>query len=347
MLLLDPLTRRLRPASEDVVDHRGSTEHELFLEQVETQSEPHVDLQDVRRDLARARSDAAASARAAGARLAAVPLPVLPDHDGQVTPKERYRLMLAEFAEIGRDAIACGTHVHVEISDDDEGVAVIDRLRAWLPLVLALSANSPYFRGTDTGHASWRAQVWDTWPSAGPIEPFGGAFEYRAAVADLVASGAAIDEAMVYFDARLARSYPTVEIRVADVCTDLDDTLVVAAIVRGLVETQSAMWRRLTPVPRWRVDLLRAARWQARRNGLDGQLIDPTTGKLVTAARALATLMQSIEPALRDAGDFDLVREGVERLLRDGTGAARQRAVAGSQLDLVAVVDDVIARTAH
>ncbi|MFT4081772.1 MAG: glutamate--cysteine ligase [Nocardioides sp.] len=344
MLLVDPHTRRPVPSSDQVVDEDGA-EHELFLEQVETQSDPHHAIAEVRRDLTRSRLVAAEAARAAGTRLAAMPTPIIPAADWHITPKLRYRLMLARFGEVGRRALVCGTHVHVQIRDDDEGVAVLDRLRPWLPLVLALSANSPFGLGVDTGYASWRSQVWESWPSAGPTEPFGDAATYRRAVTDLIDSGAAMDPGMIYFDARLSSSYPTVEVRVCDVCTDLDDTMVIAAVVRALVETCAEAWRLREPACDWRVELLRAARWRARRDGLGDRLIDPLTGRLVPATEALGTLLERIGPALRDAGDDGLVERGLRRLHRHGTGAARQRLMAGPDHDLRAVVDDMIART--
>ena len=111
---------------------------------------------------------------------------------------------------------------------------MIDRIAAWLPLLLALSSNSPFWQGHDTGYASFRTVIWGLWPTAGPSGPFGDAAGYDAAVADLVRSGAALDVGMVYFDARLSASYPTVEIRVADVCTDVRDAVLLAALSRAL-----------------------------------------------------------------------------------------------------------------
>jgi carboxylate-amine ligase len=347
MFLVDPATRQLVPASGRATSDAGDVEQELFLEQLEIQSSPHRDLDALAADLRDARRGAAAAADSAGARLAVMATPVLPGAEGEVTPKARYHRMMQRYGEVGRRALACGMHVHVDVADDEEAVAVVDGLRPWLPLVLAMSAGSPFDLGVDTGYASWRAQVWESWPSAGAVEPFGDAAGYRRAVAALIESGAAIDEGMIYLDARPARSFPTVEVRVADVCTDLRDTVLVAAVVRALVDTCADAWHAgRTPQP-WRVDLLQAARWRARRDGLTGALLDPLTGRPAPAAEVLATLQRTIVPALARAGDQDLVGEGIARLLRDGNGARRQRAAAGDDLDLVAVVDDVLRRTAE
>lgn len=348
MFLVDARTRRLVPAADRAVqapESHAELDQELFLEQVEIQSAPHRDISELLRDLRDSRRTAVSAAEAVGAELAAMPTSVVAAEEGRVTPKERYEHMVSRFGEVGRRALVNGTHVHVDVSDDEEAVAVVDRLTPWLPLVLALSTNSPFHAGTDTGYASWRSETWEAWPSAGPVEPFGDAAGYRRSVTTIIEAGAALDEGMIYFDARLARSFPTVEIRVADVCTDLEDTAVVAAVLRGLVDTCAAQWRDGQPLAPWRIELTRAARWRARRDGLTAELIDPLTGHPVEARTALETLVQWIAPALDEHGDRDLVQSGVERLLTAGTGAERQRTVAGPDLDTRAVVDDVVRRT--
>lgn len=347
MFLVDPQTRLLMPASRQAVDVAGSEddlEQELFLQQVETQSDPHLGIADLLVDLQATRRTAIEAAEAVGAGLAAMPTGVLAG-EGQVTPKQRYERMLTRFGRVGRQALVNGTHVHVDVTDDEEAVAVVDRLAPWMPLVLAMSTNSPFDAGTDTGYASWRAEVWESWPSAGPVEPFGDAAGYRRSVAAIIDSGAALDEGMIYFDARLARAFPTVEIRVADVCTELADTVVIAAVLRALVDTCAVAWRQGEPFSPWRVELSRAARWRARRDGLSGSLIDPTHGRLTSARHALDAMVQTIGPSLDRHGDRDLVEHGIERLVTGGTGADHQRRIAGDGLDLAAVVDDIVRRT--
>jgi carboxylate-amine ligase len=250
--------------------------------------------------------------------------------------------MLDLYGAVGKRGPVCGMHVHVEVDGDDEGVRVLDRLQPWLPVLVALSANSPFDRGIDTSYASWREQVWDGWPSSGPVEPFGDAEGYHEAVRRLIGSEAIIDEAMVYFDVRLAVEHPTVEIRVADVCTDIDDALMVAALTRALVETSASADE---PVPPWRVELLRAGRWLARRYGVAGSLLDPWTGKPRPAAEVVGLVLEEVDDALRAAGDRDFVQKVTERLLRDGGGAGRQRAAAGDDVDLDAVARDLLDRT--
>lgn len=347
LLLVDPQTRRLTSRQRRALalaDHDGApVEGELYLEQVETQTPPTRDLGALEASLREGRRALGEAARRAGAVAVAVGTPVLVDDpagDAAVAPDDRYHRIRQEYGELARTATACAMHVHVDVTGREEGVRVVDGIAPWLPLLLAVSANSPYAAGRDTGHASWRSQVWSRWPSHGSHEPFGDVATYDEVRDRLVAWGAALDEAMLYLDARLGVSTPTVEVRVADVCGEVDDAVVVAALARALVSTAAD-----GPPARWRGDLLRAATWRAARHGLAGSLVDPRRRELVPARDALASLLDHCGPALQAAGDTDLVADGVERLLARGTGAVRQRAAYEAGGTLEAVVDDAVRRT--
>jgi carboxylate-amine ligase len=204
-------------------------------------------------------------------------------------------------------------------------VRAIDRIGVWLPVLLALSANSPFWHGEDSHYASYRSQVWNRWPSSGPTQPFGSASAYREAVDGLVATGVLLDEGMVYFDARLSAKYPTVEVRVADVCLDLEDAVLLAALARALVDTAVRDELRGEPVPDVRIELRRAASWRASRSGVRAELLSPTTYRPVPAAEAVAELVAHTRDALESAGDLDRVSARLDRLLSEGTGADTQR----------------------
>ncbi len=279
-------------------------------------------------DLVACRREAAASAAAVGAALIAVGTPVLPKGDEeQVTTKDRYERIVHEFGEISRQGSVCGMHVHVDVADDDEGVRVIDGLRPWLPVLRAMSVNSPYWRGRDTGYASWRTQVWTRWPTAGPTEPFQDPAGYRAATEAIVTSGAALDLGMLYFDVRLAQSYPTVEIRVFDTMTEPDDVVLLALLSRALVSTiASKASGSEGPSGHWRTEMLRAAHWRASRDGLSGELIDPRDGGRQPARAVVEGLISFVRTALEETSDAARVSESFERLVARGTGASRQRA---------------------
>ena len=189
--------------------------------------------------------------------------------------------------------------------------------------------------------------LWGRWPTAGPTELFGTEAAYDAVVAELLESGTILDDGMVYFDARLSAHYPTVEIRVADVCTDVRDAVLVAALARALVDTAASRWRAGEPAPQIRTVLLRAAAWRAARSGMTGELVDPRTGKPVAAWQLVGELVELVGPALRRAGDERLVADGLARLRARGTGADQQRAAFAERANLRDVVADAAARTLH
>jgi glutamate---cysteine ligase / carboxylate-amine ligase len=356
LLLVDPETLELANAAGHVLhehrrEHRdddGSPasqelEGELLRHMVETHTDPAADLAVVEQDLREARRTALIAAEESGFALAAVATPPLGPTDPAVSVNPRYEHIVDEFGDTGRGAGTLGMHVHVDIADDEEGVRVIDGLRPWLPLLVALSANSPYAAGRDTGYASWRHQVWTRWPTAGPAEQFGSAATYHRVGRSLIDTGAALDAGMLYYDARLAADFPTVEVRVADTCTEIDDALVVVALTRALVETLAHDPDDAEPV---RSDLLRAAGWRAARYGVSGALVHPLTWELVPAAEALEVLVRRVAPALDESGDAERIREGLARLSATGNGARRQRAAYERTGELRDVVADVVARTA-
>ena len=262
-----------------------------------------------------------------------------------ISDNERFRDMAETFGQVARRGTTCGMHVHIAIDSPEEGVCCIDRITPWLPILLAVSTNSPYEEGRDTGYASWRTQLWSTWPSAGPTEPFGSHDGYRRACERMIASGAARDPGMLYFDARLSEAHPTLEVRVLDAVTDPEDVGLLTALVRALVETAASGWPEALPV--WRAEELRAARWRASRYGLADRLLDPVTHALRPAREVLSSLVElggrtdSRRPATASGS-----QRGVERVL-GGTGASRQRAAYERTGSIEGVVDDVVTRTAE
>ncbi|MFH9728683.1 glutamate--cysteine ligase [Streptomyces sp. NPDC017254] len=316
-------------------------EKELHQEQLEFATKPVSDMGELREEIIRWRAEAARHAERAGARIAALatsPLPVEPS----LNLGHRYRWMAEQFALTTQEQLTCGCHVHVSVESDEEGVGVLDRIRPWLHLLNAVSGNSPFWNGRDTGYSSYRSRVWNRWPSAGPYELFGDANTYNDRVRDMLATGVLRDAGMVYFDARLSHSYPTVEIRVADVCLRPDITVLVATLARGLVETAAGAWRAGEPAARIPTGLLRLASWRAARSGLSGPLLDPRTMRETPAEAALGTLLEHIQDALRADGDLDAVRLALAGLLAHGGGAQLQRRLHRAGQDLADVVGECV-----
>ncbi|MFF2050110.1 glutamate--cysteine ligase [Leifsonia sp. NPDC058194] len=311
---------------------------EIQQEMIETQTRPCETMTALLADIVAGRELADRLARPHGARAAALamsPLRMRP----HATTDDRYEQMMQRYGVTARGTLVCGCHVHVGIASREEGVAVLDRIRVWLPVLLALTTNSPYAGGVDTGHASYRFVVWHQWQSAGPTDVFGSVEAYDRFERLLVDTGVILDKGMLYLDARLSHKQPTIEVRVADVCLDARDTVVLAALVRALVETAAAQWRAGEPPIPLPSAALRLAEWQAALTGVSGRLPHPGTGLAGSAADALAALLAHTTPALERTGDLALVRRGLARIVRTGGGAGRQRAAfarRGRMRDVVA-----------
>ena len=332
-MLVDPVEGRPASAGDVVLeaaqewlgaDADHQVEQEFKMEQTEIGSSPSTDIPTLRAELLQLRRSVAAAAGSTGVHVVAVatsPFKVRPT----ATPNERYARMVEMFGIIARQQLTCGQHIHVSISSPDEGVAALDRIRCWLPLLTAISANSPFWQGQDTGYASYRSIAWGQWPTAGPTETFGDVAGYHRAIKGLLETGAAIDDGMIYFDARLSARYPTLEIRVPDVCTNVSDSALIAALARGLVDTATHDWVHGRPAEKIRIEVLRGASWRAARFGLSGDLLDHRSRELVPAWAMVDALVEHVLAALRANGDLDFVLEGVARLRRTGTGADLQR----------------------
>jgi carboxylate-amine ligase len=354
LLLFEPGTAHLAPAGERLVDGAQGAdevpallpqvEHELKRQQVETVTSPQSDLDSLERQIAHGRAAVALRGAAEGAAPAAMgtfPSPGRP----VPTRDERYERMVREFGSIGQQQLTCGMHVHVAVQSRDEGIAVVDRLRPWLSVLLAMSANSPFHDGRDTGYASYRTILQEMWPSAGATELFHTVAAYEEHVQELIGVGSALDEGMIYFDARLSMRFPTVEIRVMDVTPTPERATALVALCRALVDTAAEEWRGGVPPVEVRRATLRGAAWRAARWGLGGDLVRPGTTQTAPAADVVRTLVEHCQEALGRNGDLDRVRSGVDLLLAEGTGADLQRAAYARHEDIADVVAAAVAWT--
>ncbi|WP_416418863.1 glutamate--cysteine ligase [Paenarthrobacter aromaticivorans] len=321
-----------------------SLKSEFKQEQIEVNSRPCRTAAELRDEIRFGRALADSAARTLGARVAALATP--PEfHATPTLGNQRYATMGTEFGLISREQLTCGFHVHVAIESPDEGAGVLDRMRQWLPVLLALSANSPFWMGSDTGFASYRTQIWNRWPTAGPMDVFGSAEGYREVLGHLLGTGVPLDEGMIYFDARLSRGHPTVELRIADVCLYAEDALTIAVIARALVETAATQWRQGEPPSDTLTSLLRMANWRSSRFGINDQLIHPMDHRPYPAAEVAGALLRHVRGALTKSGDLALARSGVAKILRRGTGERLQRQAYSRRLRLSDVVSAAIAST--
>ena len=308
---------------------------------VDTLDGLRADLQGHRKVLVEAASKLGMGVVAAGAVPLSVPAEM------QVTQTARYRQMLADYQLLAREQLICGTQVHVGVADRDESVVLANRVSAYVPTLLALSASSPFWSdGSDTGYSSVRTLVWQRWPTTGLAAPVSSAAEYDKLVAELVASGAITDAGMVYFDVRPAVAAPTLELRVCDSCPSVDTIVLIAGLFRALVEREAEGLRAGVPAVEVSPPLGRAALWRAARSGLEGKLVDIDGPVSRPAGDVVTELVRSLRPQLEAAGDWQMLVELTRQVLFAGTSAARQRRALRRRGRLTDVVDQLIAETA-
>ncbi|MGK5741264.1 carboxylate-amine ligase [Micromonospora sp. URMC 103] len=329
-LLLDPGTGDTVALADEVVAAlppaaRANSRPELRSSMIEMVSPVCGTLAELRGQLAELRRAASTAGAALGASLVAVGATPAADPHRDVPPEPRYLGMSKRFGSVAHDPAVCGCHVHVGVPDRRTAVQVCNHLRPWLPVVQALAANSPLHAGVDSGYASWRSIQLLRWPSLGPTPHFRDAEAYDRTVAALIASGVMMDEGMAYWYARPSRRYPTVEVRVGDVCLTVDDAVLVAGLVRALVATTIDDIRAGVEAPEIPDSLVAAAHWHAAKHGLDGTLFDPRGGTTRPAWDLVDDLVARVELALTRHGDLPFVTAGLARLRREGNGATRQR----------------------
>jgi glutamate---cysteine ligase / carboxylate-amine ligase len=326
--LVDPTTWQLagRPDLMDGVAAGSHLQPELRTSQLEIATDICHSLAEVRAALVQGRREAArAAGRAGAAILAAATHPSAQRDDQPILATDRYELMVHRFGQVAREQNICGCHVHVGVPDEDTAAAVLTHVRPYLPLLTAMTCSSPFQGGVDTGYQSFRSQWWSLWPVAGPPPPMADAADYRRTVAELTSTGVIDDASTIYWDARISARYPTVEFRIGDVCTRLDDAVLHAALVRSLVRTVGRRILAGEPPAAVTDAALRAARWRAARFGLDEQLCCPRSGATVAAAVAVHALLDELRPDLEAHGEAETVVPLVDALLERGTSAARQR----------------------
>jgi glutamate---cysteine ligase / carboxylate-amine ligase len=330
--IVDAAGGELSPAVEAVLEAaRGplgeAAQHELHSSQVEAGTPVCSSLGEVRAELVRMRRAMLDAARRAGCRiLAAGTHPSSSWRDQEVTPMERYLTLAAEHRRVAHETLIFGCHVHVACGDAETIIQVMNRSRPWLPALLALSVNSPFWEGRDTGFSSYRTVVFRRWPTSGAPLPFSDRAEYERLAAALTGVGAISDPTRLYWDVRPSHRYPTLEFRLSDVCARIDEAVMIAGLSRAVAQTARAEHAAARPLDHVRPELLEAAIWQAARDGLEGDLIDPLSARREPATALVERLLDHVRPALEEQGDLEEVAELVHETLSAGTGASRQRA---------------------
>lgn len=351
--LVDPRTRLIVPAgpavaarAEGEVGDRVTKEFALC--QVEGRTRPCGSADELGAELERVRGALVSAAYAEGVRLCASGTAILQEAGPvQVADHPRYQAGRRQYRSMMDDFAISALHVHVRLPDRELAVRTANHLRPWLPLVTALSVNSPYHRGLDTGYSSWRAVIRSRFPCLGP-PPYAASWQEHERLAVVIAdTEAMLDADTPFWDLRPNPRLPTLEVRAMDVLPDLDDTVAVAVLLRALVRTAAVRAERGEPGPVWEGEVLRAACWRAARDGWGGEGFHPVTGRSRPVAEIAGELVALVRPALEEAGDLGEVLGLFDRLAERGDGAARQRSWAAGGDGPRAVVDGLVQATAR
>ena len=333
----------------------GQVSPEFLRSQIEVETRVCTSISDARADLAHLRRTVAAVAGRYGFAPIAVATHPFASWSGQIrTDKERYNTLAEDMQVVARRLLTCGMHVHVGIEDPDLRIELLGQIPYFLPHLLALSTSSQFWQGVDTGLKSYRLSVFDELPRTGPPEQFSSYADFERTVAVMVKAGLLEDGTKLWWDVRPSARYPTLEMRITDMCPLLDDTVTIAALFRCMCRM---LYRLRRDNKRWRQYsrlLISENRCRAQRYGFDEGLVDFGRGEVVAYAELLEEIIELLREDARHfgcLGEIEAARDVLER----GTSANREvacyqaaLAAGNSEQDaLNAVVDQIIAETAQ
>ena len=298
--------------------------NELLLSQIEIGTKVCNNIQEAREDLSRLRKNIVeVTSRYGLAPIACSTHPFSRWSEQEQTPKDRYELLTREMQAVARRMLICGMHVHVGINDDELRIDLMSQLAYFLPHLLSLSCSSPFWNGEDTGLKSYRLTIFDNLPRTGIPTEFQSFSDYKRHIEILTNAGVMEDSTKIWWDIRPSAKYPTLETRIMDVCTRIDDAISLAALV---VSTLRALYRLRMKNQRWREYssmLIRENRWRAMRYSFDEGLIDFGKGSIVPFEELLD---EFIEISIEDAKVLGCDKEVMDakNILKRGTSAHRQ-----------------------
>jgi len=327
---------------------------EFMRSQIEVGTRPCRTLSQAQADLKRLRAGIVVSAARHGlAPIAASTHPFARAGQSLHTDRERYHALARDLAGVGRRLLVSGMHVHIGVEDDEQRIDLMNQLRYFLPHLLMLSTSSPFWEGEDTGLKSWRLAIFRELPRTGLPGRFNSWDEYRQTVDVLVRGKVMEDASKIWWDLRPSARFPTLEMRITDICTRVDDAITVAALYVCIARMLHRLRRNNQSWRSYPVFLLEENRWRAQRYGLSGSLFDFGRGELVPYADLLEEILALVHEDAVALGCLAEV-QGARRIVAEGTSADRQlacfaRAVgrgADRQEALEAVVDHLVAETA-
>src|SRR5881409_2578179 len=348
--IIDPETRELRSHIQEILEHgkvilKEQIKPEVHQSVVELGTEICDSIEHARTHVIDLRSKLAELAAKAGLKIASVGThPFSHWRDQLITQGERYQEIVRDMQLLARANLIFGLHVHVGIPDRQSAIHVMNQARYFLPHIYALSANSPFWVGQDTGLKGYRLKVFERFPRTGIPDSFESLSEYEDFCKLLVKTGCIDNPKKIWWDIRLHPFFDTLEVRVCDAQSRVDDTLAMAALIQAVISKLHKLLRQNVTFRIYRRRLLDENRWRASRYGIDGKLIDFGREAEVDERSLLNELLDFVSTEVKELGsERDMAH--IERIIREGTGADRQLAVWDCTQDMEAVVDHIVAET--
>jgi glutamate---cysteine ligase / carboxylate-amine ligase len=348
--IIDPETRELRSHIQEILADgkmilKEQIKPEMHQSVVELGTEICSDARCARQQVVDLRSELARLAGHDGLKIASAGThPFSHWMDQLITADERYATIVKDMQQIARANLIFGLHVHVGIPDREDGIDIMNQARYFLPHLYALSANSPFWLGQDTGLKAYRQMIFERFPRTGVPDAFESLSEYDDYLELLVATGCIDNAKKIWWDIRLHPFFDTIEFRICDAQSRVDDTIALAALMQAIVLKLHKLRRDNVTFRSYPRRLIDENRWRAGRYGLDGKMIDFGRKCEVDERELLHEMLEFVAPEVAELGN-EMEMAHIERIIREGTGADRQLAVYQRTGDIKAVVDHIVEET--
>ena len=348
LMILDPGSYALVNAIDDLLEDspEGDIKPELMESVLEISTKPCADMREAGAALRALRGQVRDIADKKGLCIGSAGThPLARWEDQRITAAPRYRDLVDALRFVARQEIIFGLHVHIGLDDPDKAIHVANGMRVHVPILLALSANSPFWRGDDSGLASVRMPIFRAFPRVGIPPYYDGWDDYERRIDFMVGAGVMEDYTWLWYDVRPHPNFGTVEIRAMDAQTHVEHTLGLAALIQAMVKELAEHYDEGKDLSDYPYEMLDENKWLASRHGLEGELVDLPTRDTVTAKALARRLYDRLREHAQDLGAADEL-EGVVDLLEHGNGAYRQRKVYAANRDFTELLQDIVAASA-
>jgi glutamate---cysteine ligase / carboxylate-amine ligase len=348
--VIDPETRELRSYITQILDRgrmilREQIKPEMHQSIVEVGTNPVRTIAEARAEVTKLRGTIAALASQHGLKIAAAGThPISSWMNQEITPFERYKGVVDEMQDLALQLLIFGMHVHVGMPNNQVAIELMSVVRYFLPHLLALSTSSPFWMGRSTGFKSYRSAIFSNFPRTGIPPSFVSYSEFESYINLLISTGSIDNGKKIWWDMRPHPTFGTLEYRVADICTRVDECIALAALMQAIIVKVYSMFESNTTFRVYRRALINENKWRAQRYGLDGKLIDFGKRDEVEAKALMHELVAFVDDVVDPLGSRHEV-EYILKIVEGGTSADRQLAIYRETNDLKAVVDNLIAET--